>query len=105
MTEAQLMEAIRALCKHLGLDAFHAHDSRRSWGPGFPDLVVAGPGGLLFRECKGANGVLQPHQRRWGSVLTRAGANWSVWRPRDLADGTIARQLTAIANIAERANA
>lgn len=91
------MESIRAMCKDLRLDVFHAHDSRRSWGPGFPDLVVVGPRAILYRECKGRDGVLQPLQRRWGSRITRAGGDWQVWRPRELADGTIARQLKAIA--------
>jgi hypothetical protein len=97
MTEDELMEQIRALCSDLRLHAFHVRDSRRSVGPGFPDLVIAGPGGLLFRECKNATNSLSPQQRVWGSVLTRAGASWSTWRPRDLFDGTIAQQLSRIA--------
>jgi hypothetical protein len=97
MTEDQLMEEIRALCSDLRLHVFHVRDSRRSWGPGFPDLVIAGPGGILFREAKNARNSLSPEQRQWGSVLTRAGADWSTWRPRDLLDGTIGRQLARIA--------
>jgi hypothetical protein len=105
MNEAELMEEVRAACKQLGLHAFHARDSRGSWGPGFPDLVIAGPGGILYRECKGRDGVLQPNQRQWGSVITRAGGNWRVWRPRDLTGHAIMNELLAIAGTAERASA
>lgn len=96
MTEAEVMEAVRGQCASLGLLAFHVRDSRRSWGPGFPDLVIAGPGGVLFREAKNERNSLSPDQRRWGSVLTRAGADWAPWRPRDLVSGVIAEQLAAI---------
>lgn len=97
MTEAELMEHVRLLCKELGLLAFHDHDSRRSWGPGFPDLVIAGPGGLIFREVKNAVNSLSPEQRRWGSVLSQAGADWAPWRPQDLLSGVISRTLGEIA--------
>lgn len=95
MTEAELMEEVRRMCEALRLDVFHVRDSRGSWGPGFPDLVIAGTR-ILFRECKSHHGSLQPDQRRWGSKIQRGGGDWCVWRPRDLADGTIAAQLTAI---------
>lgn len=96
MTEANLMEMIRQMCRLLGVDAFHVHDSRRSWGPGFPDLVMVGGSGILYRECKGSDGVLRPEQRRWGAVITRAGGDWAVWRPCDLQSGVIRRQLEGI---------
>jgi len=99
MTEAELMERVRRMCDALQLHAFHVRDSRGSWGPGFPDLVIAGPRGLLFRECKSRDGVLQPDQRRWGSVIAKGGGDWCVWRPRDLQDGTIGRQLAAISRL------
>lgn len=99
MSEAELMEAIRAMCTDLGLHAFHPADSRRSWGPGFPDLVIAGIGGTIFRECKTETGSLSPEQRRWGYVLTASGQRWAVWRPRHLYDGTIGSELAAVASI------
>ena len=59
------MEHVRRLCSDLGLRAFHAADSRRSWGPGYPDLTIAGPGGVLFRELKTARGYLtRPQMER-----------------------------------------
>ena len=99
MTEAELMEAVRAMVKGLGLLAHHGHDGRRSWGPGFPDLVIAGRAGVLYRECKTERGNLTPEQRLWGDVLKQAGANWRVWRPRDRLDGSIGRELAAVAAV------
>lgn len=99
MTEAELMEQIRRLVTDLGLHAFHAADSRRSWGPGFPDLVIAGIGGCLFREVKTAAGSVSAEQKRWGYVLQAAGMNYAVWRPAQLFDQTIGKELAAVAAI------
>jgi hypothetical protein len=99
MTEAELMEAIRVMVRDLGLLAHHAHDARRSWGPGFPDLVIAGRAGCIWRECKTESGSLSPEQRDWGDTLKLGGGNWRVWRPRDLLDGTIGRELAGVAAV------
>jgi hypothetical protein len=99
MTEAELMEYIRTAVKDLGLLAYHAHDGRRSWGPGFPDLVIVGRGGCIYRECKTEHGSLSPEQRRWGDTLKRAGQNWRIWRPTDRLDGSIAKELTDLAAV------
>jgi hypothetical protein len=99
MSEAQLMESIRAMVNDLGLLAYHAHDGRRSWGPGFPDLVITGRGGTIWRECKTEHGSLSPEQRVWGDALKRAGQNWRVWRPADLLDGSIGRELAGLAAV------
>jgi VRR-NUC domain-containing protein len=96
VTEADLMEAIRRICQLLGIRAFHVADSRRSWGSGFPDLVMVGTRGVIYRECKGREGVLRPDQRAWGSALAAAGGDWAVWRPADLQSGVIYKQLEAI---------
>lgn len=101
MGEAELMEAIRAIVADLGLHAFHAADSRRSWGPGFPDLVIAGPGGCIFRECKTEVGRLSADQQQWGRALQAAGQRWGTWRPRQLLDGTVGRELASIASMQE----
>ena len=95
MTERELEVAVRLLCDQLGLAVNHFPDSRRSWLPGWPDAEILGKR-ILHREFKGSNGVLQPDQRRVGSLITKAGGDWAVWRPRDLLDGTIRRQLEAI---------
>lgn len=94
MNEAELQRLIADLCMWLGLHHYHTYDSRRSQ-PGFPDAVIVGTR-ILFRELKSTNGVLRPEQRRWGSVINRAGGDWCVWRPQHWNDGTILRQLLAI---------
>lgn len=91
------MEAIRGICGMHGLLVFHAHDSRRSWGPGFPDLVICGRR-VLYRECKSdsRDAHVTPAQRAWLIALTEAGCDAGTWGPRDLRDGIIAAQLAAI---------
>lgn len=102
MTEAELQAAVTSgtkakpgLCVLLGVRWYHTHDSRRS-PSGWPDLVLCGTSGLIFRELKSETGTVTPEQRGWGSWLTRVGCDWAVWRPRDLRSGVIARQLEAI---------
>ena len=82
MTERELLDTLRAACKWSGLLVYHTGDSRRS-EPGFPDVVVAGRNGILFRELKSSRGRLTPDQRRWLDRLTEAGADADVWRPYD----------------------
>lgn len=96
MTEAELLERVRRLAADYHVALFHVHDARRSTGRGFPDLVLAGPSGHMFVELKNNRTSLTPDQRRWGSVLTAAGAKWTVWRPRDLDDCTIESMIARI---------
>ena len=96
MTETQLMERIRALIRWQKLSAFHAYDSRRSWGRGFPDVLVVGRGGILFREVKSATGTTTGDQDWWGWLLTEAGADYAIWRPADLESGRIQQELAGI---------
>jgi hypothetical protein len=98
MTEAELQEHVRQLCAGLHLFHYHPHNSRRS-APGWPDSVIIGRGGILYRELKTEHGSLSPEQRHVGDLLTRAGGNWRIWRPRDLLDGTIGRELASVAAI------
>ncbi len=80
MTERELLDAVREACRWSALLVYHTHDSRRS-EPGFPDLVVVGPHGVIFRELKAFSGRLTADQRRWLDRLTEAGADADVWRP------------------------
>lgn len=95
-SEEELQEHVRSLCAALGLAVQHVHDPRRSWLPGWPDLVIIGPAGIRYRELKSETGSLRPDQRSVGSRITRAGGNWAVWRPRDWYSGVIQRQLEEI---------
>jgi hypothetical protein len=95
VSEAELQRLVEELCARLHLAHYHTFDSRRS-EPGFPDSVIVGTE-ILYRELKSKDGVLTPHQRRWGSRIERAGGNWAVWRPADWGSMTILNQLLAIA--------
>jgi hypothetical protein len=82
MTEAQLLAVVRDACKWSGLLVYHTFDSRRS-ERGFPDTVVCGPRGVLYRELKSERGRLTADQQTWLDRLTQAGVDASVWRPDD----------------------
>lgn len=97
MTEAMLQASILELARHHRLQAFHVYDSRRSAGVGFPDLCIAGPGGVVFAELK--NDILQPtpEQMTWLGTLEAGGAEVYLWRPQQWLDGTIATVLARLA--------
>jgi hypothetical protein len=104
MTEAELNREIRGLCERLGLHAFSAityripgASARPGSSKGFPDWVIAGPGGILFREAKSEDGRRSMAQVHWGKAIGRAGGNYAIWRPSDLASGRIERELRAVA--------
>lgn len=94
MTEAELQRKVAELCAQLGLHHYHTHDSRGSVS-GFPDSVIVGTK-VLYRELKRSDEEPTPAQKRWGRVLKRAGADWSVWRPEDWTYGVIEMQLRQI---------
>jgi hypothetical protein len=101
MSERELDKHVRKLCADLGLLSYHVLDSRGS-SAGFPDWCIAGPGGVIFAENKSERGKLRPEQERWRDRLLDAGAAWFLWRPADLADGTIARTLASISTYRKR---
>jgi hypothetical protein len=102
MSEAELEGGMRRLLRDLpGVLWYHTHDSRRS-PSGFPDLVLAGPGGVLFRELKRQGKKPTAAQDEWLCALTDAGQDAGVWRPDSLLDGTIALELAAIAGVVVR---
>lgn len=98
MTERQLEDQVRALIIDLRLKGFHVwqqHAKRAE--KGFPDWVIAGPAGHIFRELKREAEKPTPRQEEWLAVLAFGGADAGVWRPSDLLSGRIARELTALA--------
>lgn len=87
---------LKALLEDFGLWGYHMRDSRTAERKGWPDWVILGPRGALFRELKTERGRLTPDQRRVRDRLTNAGLDWGIWRPSDLVNGTIHRQLLTI---------
>lgn len=99
MTEAELDNAIQCIVKDLPqVMRYHTHDSRRS-PSGFPDLVLCGAGGVLFRELKRQVKKPTPAQDEWLCALTDAGQDAGVWRPSDLLAGRIGRELATLAGL------
>jgi hypothetical protein len=99
MSEDQLDGHIRDIVADLpGVLRYHTHDSRKS-PSGFPDLVIAGPGGVLFRELKRQRKDPTGAQDEWLCAVTEGGGDAGVWRPENLLSGQIARELAAISGI------
>lgn len=103
MTGADLQDAIVALAHHLGYIAYHGRPGRTAhgWrtpvsydGKGFPDLVLAGPRGVLFLEVKGDGDRVREHQRKWIAALRSAGAQAFIVTPGDWRAGVVDRLLT-----------
>src|SRR3546814_12221779 len=92
MPERDLLEQVRHAARTLGLRIYHTHDSRRS-EPGFPDLVIVGGHGALWRELKTQRGRLTPDQQDWLDSIHIAGQAAAVWRPADLLAGPDADQM------------
>jgi hypothetical protein len=96
MSENELERAVRRILRDLPqILAYHTRDSRRS-PEGFPDWCLVGRG-VMFRELKTARGKLTAAQQTWLMQLKAAHADMAVWRPQHLLDGTIARELAALA--------
>lgn len=102
MTESELQAAVIELARLLGylVAHFRPAQTERGWrtavqgdGKGFPDLVLAGRGRVLFVELKGAAGKLSDEQVGWLGLLKLSGAETFVWRPRDWSSGAIEREL------------
>lgn len=95
MTEKQLLELVTQLAQWLGLLAYHTRDSRGSQA-GFPDLVLAGKGGVIFAELKSDRGRLTGAQQEWRYTLLAAGCQWQQWRPADWYSGHIVAEMKRI---------
>jgi hypothetical protein len=98
MSEAELTARILCLAAELGVLAHHCPTTVRCVGArGLPDLILAGPAGVLLAELKTAAGDTSAYQDEWLWTLTAAGARAVVWRPADWASGKIRRELQALA--------
>ena len=81
MTETQFQKAVVELAALLGWFTFHAArikgHLRTPSSVGFPDLVLAKDGVVLFAELKTDKGRLSKHQIAW--LLETHGV---IWRPK-----------------------
>lgn len=109
MTETELLHDVTRLAAAKGLLVHHCTDSRRCDGHrGFPDLVIAGPKGLIFAELKAAGGETSADQDLWLWMLHEIDNRCScecerrcsldaVWCPADLESGRIEQALALLA--------
>jgi hypothetical protein len=96
MTERVVPDVIELLDSYgQRLRWIHIPDSRTvSGASGFPDFIITGPHGILYRECKPRrSSQLGRNQIAWKYMLLAAGANCGVWAQEDLDDGTAQREL------------
>lgn len=103
MTEATLQADVTKMCRNLGLRYFHCSIPQFSKA-GFPDLVIVGSAGVLWRELKRENGRVSQRQEEWLADLRRAGQDAGVWRPADLVSGVIATELARAAGMIRSAS-
>jgi hypothetical protein len=107
MSEDDLKRTVIDMCRSLGLLVAHFRPAQirpgvwvtpvEADGAGFVDLVIVGPGGVLFWELKSATGSASDEQIKWLTALCDAGAAATVIRPRELRSGAIERELRALA--------
>ena len=95
MTEAELLEQVKAVAQTLGWRLYHAFNSRRS-AAGFPDLALVRPPRVIFMELKSEKGRLDtrrrfsprtgralPNQKDWKDAFEACpGVEYYLWRPR-----------------------
>lgn len=106
MTESELTTEVIRLCGKYSALWHHCPDSRRCEGStGFPDLVIAGPGGVIFAECKSDGGETTAEQDNWAFILTttalysklqRLQHVYYLWRPQNLESGEIEQLIRLI---------
>ncbi len=67
-SEKAFQRAVVEYARLAGWKVYHIHDSRRSES-GFPDLVLARRGRVIFAELKTEKGRVKPEQREWLTQL------------------------------------
>jgi hypothetical protein len=91
VNHAQLQAEIIGLALELGLHCHHCPMLTSS--PGWPDLVIIGDRGVLWRELKVPPDRLTSEQRALGYRLQAARQDWAVWTPADWESGLIEHEM------------
>jgi hypothetical protein len=114
MSENDLLTNVLDLAANIHVRTAHFRPAKteKGWrtavqgdGKGFPDLVLVGPGGVLWRELKNATNGLDADQRLWRDALIAAGANWALWRPKDWPEPITTQILALRRAVKETSNA
>lgn len=95
MTEDELLRLAADRARQLRLHVHHCTMLRSK--SGFPDLVIIGPRGVLWRELKSDVGNPSSAQLALAWKLKAAGQDWAIWRPADWHNDTIQTEMTGIA--------
>jgi len=93
-THAQLQDSILEACAFYGFHVHHCAMNRSR--AGFPDLVIIGRRGVLWRELKIPPDTVTSEQRLLGYKLLANDQDWKIWTPAELASEEIIRELEMI---------
>lgn len=87
-TELEFQKWIADLARENGWKVQCNPDARKSTQfstPGFPDLILARSGWLLFIECKMPSKTIRKEQKEWLLLLgSYSEADIFVWEPKDV---------------------
>ena len=101
MSEDQLQAVVIQLARLRGWMVMHTRPaySRGKWStpiqgdPGFPDLVLARQGRVVFAELKSEKGTTTKDQEAWFIALSSGDEDVWEWRPSDWSSGLIQKVL------------
>ena len=103
MTESELKSAVIEMARMYKWKIHHDRPSQNSKGrwstaiegdAGFPDIVLARDGIVLFVELKSTKGRLSDGQTEWLAALSGGCNTVEVWRPVDWTSGAVQKALT-----------
>jgi hypothetical protein len=96
MEHDQVIALAIAAARARQLYVAHWPDSRRAAAPGWPDLIIIGAGGMIFREVKTGRARPSPEQIAVAYMLAALGHDWRVWDELDWFSGQIENELDAL---------
>lgn len=95
--EGQQIERVASLAQEHGVLWHHCTESRLCLGnPGLPDLILAGPGGVMFPELKDDMRHMRPAQTHWRWMLRAGRVNTPIWLPSQFRNGTVEASIAAL---------
>ena len=97
MNHKAMNAELARLCGQLGVYCWVNSGEVMQRGSGWVDAVALGSEGALFIENKTANGRRTTQQIRVAKLLHHNGCAYRLYRPHQYEDGTVQRDLEAIA--------
>lgn len=97
LRESDYLAQVYGLCEKAPCSYHHCGVPYRCTGHnGFPDLMIIGSHGVLFREVKTVNDRPSPDQTAMLWLLKAAGQDAGIWTETDLTSGIVAREIAGI---------